>query len=342
MTKVTLKSEFDKRIREQHKSLKTAKAYWKWIREYCEFYRNDDGTYVAPREMGKDEVEAWLSHLANQRSIGESAHSQAFYALLYCYNQVLEKPLEDIKSDRPTPPETIPVVLSHDEIGRVFCHLRGPYLLLAQLMYGSGLRRSEALSLRVKDVDFDNRMLCIWDSKHKKSRTVRMPERAVPALTHQVDQSCARARDDRERGIGGVMKRGLNNQGRREPTYEERSYWVFCSNKLSRDPLPIDPADRRLSRWHLDDNHLGKQVAKAVKAARVLKDATCHTFRHSYATHLLMSGVSIRQIQRALGHADVSTTMIYTHVSLYADQAVASPLDRLALPAVPRLGLVCG
>lgn len=333
----TLKQAFDRRIKELHRKRSTAKSYWKWIREYCNFYRNEDGSYVPTSSMHHAEVEAWLSHLANHRGVGESAHSQAFYAMLFLYNQVIGNKLVDLKSDRPKPPETIPVVLSVSEVNQVFAHLRGPYLLLAQLMYGAGLRRSEATGLRVKDLDFDNKMIAIWVSKHKKSRSVRMPDALRERLQKQRDEAIAWRNRDADQGIGGVMKRGLDNTGQRRPTHNVRSYWLFCSGNLSHDP-----ESGCLARYHLNDDHLGSHVKRAVCNAGIYKDATCHSLRHSFATHLLMSGVSIRQIQRALGHKDVSTTMIYTHVSLYADQQVASPLDTLAMNTAPQLTLACG
>lgn len=332
-----LKEAFLARIGELHRSPKTAKAYWKWIREYCHFYHDEHGNAVSPRELHNAEAEAWLSHLANVRKVGESAHNQAFYSLVFLYTEVLRNPLTGIRSDRPKPPTTIPVVLSVREVERVLAQLRGPYLLLGQLMYGCGLRRSEALNLRIKDLDFENRMILIWNSKHKQSRTVRMPETIVSSLKKQVDESLAWCRHDTQNGTGGVMKPGLDNRGRHRAAFDPRWYWVFCSGKLSRDPV-----SGCIARYHLDDTNLGSQVASAVQRAGILKAASCHTLRHSFATHLLMSGVSIRQIQRALGHADIRTTMIYTHVSLYADQQVASPLDALGPFTMPRLSLACG
>lgn len=327
-----LQEAFDKRIRELHRSPKTAKAYWKWIREFCHFYRDENGRSVSPRTLHNKEVEAWLSHLANNRKVGESAHSQAFYAMVFLYTEVLRKPLTGIRSDRPKPPKTVPVVLSVLEVQSILAELHGPYLLMARLMYGCGLRRSEVLSLRVKDLDFANRMILIWNSKHKQSRTVRMPESIVADLQKQIDESLSWQKYDAGQGMGGVMKRGLNSRGEMKPTFDPIWYWVFCSGRISRDP-----ESKCLARFHMDDSHLGQQVTDAVKRAGVLKNATCHTFRHSYATHLLMSGVNIRQIQRALGHQDVSTTMIYTHVSLIADQNVRSPLDSFpSLMSQPR------
>lgn len=323
-----LREAFDKRMRELHRSPKTAKAYWKWIREFCHFYGDENGKPVSPRTLHNQEVEAWLSHLANNRKVGESAHSQAFYAMVFLYSEVLQNPLTGIRSDRPKPPQTIPVVMSVMEVQRVLAELHGPYLLMARLMYGCGLRRSEVLALRIKDLDFDNRMIFVWNSKHKQSRTVRMPESIVADLQKQIEESLDWQKYDVQQGFGGVMRRGLDSRGQRKPTLDRIWYWVFCSGKLSRDP-----ESKCIARYHLDDSHLGSQVTQAVKRAGVMKRATCHTFRHSYATHLLMNGVNIRQIQRALGHQDVSTTMIYTHVSLIADKNVMSPLDQLSIPS---------
>jgi integron integrase len=320
----SLKEAFWSKINELHRSPKTGKAYWQWIQEFCEFYRGADGKLVSPKTLGKEHVEAWLSHLANHKRLSESAHEQAFYALLFLYNKVCNQPLEGVRSERPKPKENVPVVMTHQEVATVINQLSHPYKLLSQILYGCGLRRSEAVSLRLKDLDFGNKQVVIWHSKHKHSRTVPMPASIVPQLRKQVDEALAWRRHDESSGMGGIIiPRG--DATKRTASFDAKWYWLFCSGKLSRDPI-----SGRIARYHLDDKHLGDQVSQAAKKADLLKRITPHTFRHSFATHLLLAGVNIREIQRLLGHRDVSTTMIYTHVSLYADQTTPNPLDRLA------------
>ena len=180
-----LMEAFRKTIRDKHLARSTEKTYRKWIIEFLTFYK-DGENWVSPRELGHDKVEAWLSHLANFRGVKESTHDQAFYAILFLYNQVLQTPLENLSSDRPKKPKNIPVVLSKDETWRLLGGLKGVNALIAQLMYGCGLRVSEATSLRLKDIDTGNRMLSIWHSKHKQSRTVPLPERLVEPIGQQI------------------------------------------------------------------------------------------------------------------------------------------------------------
>jgi integron integrase len=332
----TLREAFWAKIRQLHRSDGTGKSYWTWIQQLCEFYRGEDGKLVSPRTLGKEHVEAWLNHLTNIKRVSESAHEQAFYAILFLYSKVCEQPLEGVQSVRPNAKVNVPVVMTHDEVASVISNLRGKYRTLAMLMYGCGLRRSEAVGLRLKDIDLGNRQILIWHSKHKHSRTVPIPLSLIDHLRRQIDESIGWRNSDERDGIGGVIiPRG--DATKRKACFDVRWYWLFCSAELSRDPV-----SQRIGRFHLDDKHLGDLVTQAAKDAGLLKRVTCHTFRHSYATHQLFAGVNIREIQRLLGHRDVRTTMIYTHVSLYADQTTPSPLDRIAIPAKPTLRLACG
>lgn len=333
---MNLREAFWQKIRELHRAEATGKSYWNWIRQYCDFYVDDHGKPVSPRTLGKEHVEAWLNYLTNVKRVSETAHEQAFYAILFLYNQVCKMPLEGVASSRPTRKHNIPVVMTHHEVALVIGGMTGKYQLLAKIMYGCGLRRSEAVSLRLKDIDLGNMQLQIWHSKHKQSRTVPIPRTIVDDLKRQIDESIGWCKHDENEGTGGVIiPRG--DATKRKAVCDPRWYWLFCSAAVSRDPIST-----RIGRWHLDDKHLGDQVAESAKRAGVLKRVTCHAFRHSFATHLLLAGVNIREIQRLLGHRDVQTTMIYTHVSLYADQCTPNPLDRLALPSQSSLRLACG
>jgi integron integrase len=312
------------RIRELHMSPKTCKAYRKWILEYCEFYR-DGAEWPRVREMGAAEVQAFLSHLANHRDVSVASHEQAFYALVFLYRQVLKQPFEGVRSDRPVKPENIPVVMSAGEVARVLNLMPEPWRLMAEIMYGSGLRISEAASLRLKDVDLDNRMFSVWHSKHNRSRTVPMPESIVGKLKSRIEDSLRWHARDSADGVGGVMMPRLDNESEPLRSHKPYDYWLFCADRISRDP-----ESGRMARYHLTEDHCRDVVKQAASDAKVMKRITPHILRHSFATHLLMSGVNIREIQRLLGHADVSTTMIYTHVSVFADQATPNPLDMLA------------
>lgn len=330
-----LREAFWAKIRELHRAPNTGKAYWQWIEAFCDSHRDKAGRYISPRTLGKKEVQDWLSDLAN-KGVSESAHEQAFYALLFLYNKVYDQPLKDVRAERPKPKVNVPVVMTHDEVARVIDKIQGSYKLLAQLMYGCGLRRSEALSLRLKDIDIGNRQIIIWHSKHKHSRTVPLPQSIVPQLQRKIDESLGWQKTDFDNRTGGIIiPRGKVEN--RKASFDPKWYWLFCSAQLSRDP-----ESQRIARYHLDDKHLGDRVTEAARDAGLLKRITCHTFRHSYATHLLMIGVDIRTIQRLLGHRDVNTTMIYTHVSLVADQVTPNPLDRLAITSHQPLRLAGG
>lgn len=318
-----LKDVYCAKMRELHRADSTETVYWKWIVEFLSCYKDGD-RWVSPRELGHAEVEAWLSSLAARRGISESAHEQAFYALLFLYNKVLEMPLTNLRAERPKSKVNIPVVLSVDETAAVLSRMSGTNGVIARLLYGCGLRIGEACRLRLKDIDVANRMVCVWHSKHKHSRTVPLPESLVTDLESVIESVKKRQRWDQADEVGGVIKPMLNNRGKKTPTYDLRWYWLFPSENLSRDKR-----SGCFARHHVDASNVSRAVSNAARDAGLLKNVAAHTMRHSFATHLLMDGVCIREIQRLLGHRDVSTTMIYTHVSLYADRHTVSPLDRM-------------
>lgn len=259
------------------------------------------------------------------------------HAVLFLYNQVLERPIEGLDAFRSTKPKNLPVVLSVDEVFRLFDQLDGKMLLLAQFMYGCGLRRSEACSIRLCNLDFDNRQVFVWHGKHKKSRTLAMPETLVESLTNQVNESKAMALKDRSSGEGGVFpfrKRGIDDE---KTTFDERFYWLFCSGNLSRHPV-----HGGIGRYHIDECNVGRNISNAARRAGITKIVGCHTLRHSFATHQLNAGVDIRTIQKQLGHSDIRTTMIYTHVDCMGHQAVAGPLDRALAIRDRGVRLPCG
>lgn len=308
-------------IRYKHYSLRTEQAYVYWVRWFIRF-----NGVRHPREMGAPEVEAFLRYLANERKVSASTHKIALSALLYLYKEVLdvELPWMD-KLVRPNTHRRLPVVLSTDEVSAILGHLVGAHGLLAQLLYGTGMRLTEGLRLRVKDVDFDRLTLIVREGKGGKDRAVMMPQSLVTGLKAQLDHSRTIWALDRAQQRNGVeMPQAL------EKKYPKAGmswgwHWVF-----PQDQLAIDPRSGIERRHHLYDQTFQRAFKRAVLAAGVAKPATPHTLRHSFATHVLQDGYDIRTVQELLGHSDVSTTMIYTHVLKVGGGGVRSPLDVLA------------
>ncbi|MGH8146766.1 MAG: integron integrase [Rhodanobacteraceae bacterium] len=311
------------RVREccrvRHYSLRTERAYIGWVRRFV--LANNKRH---PREMGGREVAAFLTHLATHGHVAASTQNQALSALLFLYRVVLDTQLpwldDVIRAKRP---RRVPVVLSRDEVTRVLGALDGVHWLMAGLLYGSGMRLMECLRLRVKDVDFARTEITVREGKGRKDRRVPLPGTLRKALQRQI----ARARILHERDLADgygearlpyALDRKYPNAGR-----EWGWQFVFPSQQLSRDLR-----DGILRRHHLDEAVLQRAVKRAVRLAGIVKPATCHTLRHSFATHLLESGHDIRTIQELLGHKDVATTQIYTHVLNRGGHGVLSPLDR--------------
>ena len=316
------------RVRYLHYSVRTEQAYVFWIRAFVRFH----GAQVHPRDMGAKEVEAYLTWLAAERGVAASTHGQALSALLFLYQKVLGMDLPWMQAiGRPRRQPRLPTVLSRDEVARVFAQLDGAHLLLAQLLYGTGMRISEALQLRTKDIDFERRTLIVRCGKGGKDRALMLPAAAVPALRHQLARARLLWAADREAGQPGVQM--PDALARKYPRAGQAWtwFWVFPQAKVS-----VDPRSGVERRHHLFDESFQRAFKQASRRAGVDNDtpATPHTLRHSFATHLLQQGYDIRTVQELLGHADVSTTMIYTHVLKVGGGAVRSPLDvLLAYPA---------
>jgi len=306
------------KIRLKHYSIRTEQAYVDWIRRYILFHGKRH-----PQEMGKPEVEQFLSHLAVERNVAASTQNQALSAILFLYKEVLEKNigwLDDV--ERAKRPARLPVVLTAAEVRAVLAHLEGRHRLMANLLYGAGLRLMECVRLRVKDLDFEYRQITVRDGKGQKDRLTMLPDAlAGPLRTHLADVKILHEQDLQE-GFGNVylpfaLERKYPNAGR-----EWGWQYVFPASQRS-----IDPRSNIERRHHLDEQTLQRAFKNAVRASGVAKPASCHSLRHSFATHLLMAGYDIRTVQELLGHKDVSTTMIYTHVLNRGGQGVVSPLD---------------
>lgn len=305
-------------IRSKHYSIRTEESYVDWITRYVRFHR-----LRHPRELGLAEIEAFLTDLAVAGRVAASTQNQARSALLFLYREVLGIPLDEprdvVQAKRP---QRLPTVLTRAEVQAVLRELAEPYRLMAQLLYGSGLRLMECIRLRVKDLDFERHELTVRDGKGQRDRVTMLPERLIEPLQLQLQLARRWHMSDLERGYGVAylpfaLERKYPNAGR-----EWGWQYVFPADRLSHDPRT-----GALRRHHLDESGLQKAVKAAVKAAGVAKPASCHTFRHSFATHLLEHGYDIRTVQELLGHADVRTTMIYTHVLNRGGRGVRSPLD---------------
>lgn len=307
-------------IRVRHYSLRTEQSYIHWIKRYIYFQGKRH-----PVEMGEAEVTAFLNHLAVDRSVSASTQNQALSALLFLYKQVLGKELEWLNDlNRVKRPARLPVVLTRREVEGVLGQLEGTKWLMASLLYGSGLRLMECLRLRVKDIDFEYRQIMVRDGKGAKDRVTMLPEALIEPLNKHLVKVKALHERDLGEGYGEVsMPHALE---RKYPRAGREWGWQFVFPSVKRS---VDPYTGVIRRHHLYENVLQRAVKEAVRKAGVNKPASCHTFRHAFATHLLESGYDIRTVQELLGHQDVSTTMIYTHVLNKGGKGVASPLDRL-------------
>jgi integron integrase len=308
------------KIRLKHYSIRTEQAYISWIKRFILFHNKRH-----PNKMGKQEIEAFLSHLAKNLNVASSTQNQAFNALLFLYNQVLDKELGDkINAIRAKRPRRLPTVMTNEEAMKVINSLSGSNKLMVKLLYGSGLRLMECLRLRVKDIDFGMHQIMVRDGKGKIDRVTLLPESVKADLKEQLEQAKVVHENDISKGYGNVyLPYALS---RKYPNADREWGWqyVFPSKSLSKDPRT-----GAIRRHHIHENSLQKAVRKAVKLARIPKPASCHTFRHSFATRLLEAGYDIRTVQELLGHKDVSTTMIYTHVLNKGGMGVKSPLDTL-------------
>jgi integron integrase len=310
--------------RRLHYSIRTEDAYVAWVKQFILFHGKRH-----PLEMGESEVVEFLTHLAVQRHVAASTQNQALHALRFLYKIVLDRPLERLDDEvvRARTPERLPTVFSREEARAVLAQLEGTAWLAAGLMYGSGLRLMECLRLRVKDVDFDQVRIIVRDGKGRKDRATVLPGSLIDPLRRQIEHTRAVHAADLREGFGRVhlpFALAVKDPGAdRQPGWQ----YLFPSGRRA-----SDPRTGIVRRHHLAESAVQKAVKRAVHAAGVLKHASCHTFRHSFATHLLESGQDLRTIQELLGHGDVRTTMIYTHVLNSGPMGVRSPLDAPAIP----------
>jgi integron integrase len=319
-TKPRLIDRLREAIRSRHYSRRTEKTYWFWIRFFIRYHGMRH-----PSEMGGAEVQAFLSWLATERNVAAATQNQALSALLFLYQKVLgqELPWLDgiVRAKRPV---RLPTVLTEAEVRRLLGALRGVKWVMASLLYGSGLRQIECLSLRVKDVNFAYRQILVRDAKGGKDRVTMLPEGLVQPLQEHLGRVRLLHQRDLAQGFGEVSLPYALARKYPRAGYEWGWQFVFPSKNRS-----ADPETGVIRRHHIYPDTLHRAVKHAAQAARIVKPVSCHTLRHSFATHLLERGQDIRTVQELLGHSDVSTTMIYTHVLNRGARGVKSPLDRL-------------
>lgn len=304
-------------IRVRHYSIRTESAYVGWVKRYILFHNKRH-----PADMGEAEVAAFLSHLAVELGVSPATQNQALNALSFLYKSVIDRPLGGLTGIvRAKRPRKLPTVLDREEVARLLSRLSGCHWLIGCLLYGSGLRLLESVRLRVKDVDFGHAALLIRNAKGGKDRVVTLPEELnVPLERHLASRRTMFERDLLD-GVGTVyLPYALD---RKYPGAASAWGWqyVFASMRVSRDPRT-----GTVQRHHIDESGVQRAIRRAVREAGIDKPASCHTLRHSFATHLLERGMDIRTVQEQLGHADVRTTQIYTHVLMRGGRAVKSPL----------------
>ena len=307
-------------LRVKHRSLNTEKTYLGWLRSFYRYAKDR-----TPSELDSSHVQHFLTYLAVEKNVAPSTQNQAFNALLFFFRHVLNKDLDDISHVvRAHPKRKIPVVLTRREVQSLFEYLDGTAHLMARLIYGAGLRLQECLNLRVKDIDFETNLLSVKSGKGDKDRLTVLPENLKPDLDHHLKEVRDLYDIDRQNDVAGVflpnaLERKYPNAGK-----EWGWQWVFPSRSLS-----IDPRTRILRRHHLYPTVLQRKIREAARKANLTKHVTVHTLRHSFATHMLENGYDIRTIQDLLGHVNVQTTMIYTHVAVKNRLGVRSPLDSI-------------
>ena len=307
-------------LRYYHYAIRTEQTYCSWIKRYLNFYQ----CRKHPRDMGTDDIERYLSHLATNGNVAASTQRQALNAIIFLYRDVLDIELGSIAPVRSRRNRKPPTVLTQSEVQQLFRSMTGTHRLMAQLLYGCGLRLMECIRLRIQDIDFEQGRIFVRSGKGGKDRTVVLPESLRSSLSEHADRVIELHRQDLREGFGEVyIPPAL---ARKYPNACRETGWHYLFPAKNRSK---DPRSESIRRHHVKESGLQKAVKQAVRSAGIQKRAGCHTLRHSYATHLLENGVNIRMVQDLMGHSDVKTTEIYTHVMSKDLEQLKSPLDSL-------------
>lgn len=306
-------------IRTHHYSKRTEEAYIKWIKEYLNFHKNKN-----PNILGSAEISSYINYLAIRRNVSASTQNLALCSIIFLYKQVLKKEINEIDLIRAKKPKKLPVVFTRKEIKEILDQIKGINWIMVNLLYGAGLRLMECVRLRVKDIEFEYKQVIVRDGKGKKDRITILPGILIEKLEEHISRVEKLHKKDLQNGFGSVylpyaLDKKYPNAGK-EPGWQ----YLFPSPQIS-----IDERTGEKRRHHIDENVLQRVVKIAIKNAGIKKTGSCHTFRHSFATHLLEDGYDIRTVQELLGHENVNTTMIYTHVMKKGGLGVKSPADNL-------------
>lgn len=321
-----LRDDYLNALTVKHRAESTKKVYWKHVYDFLNFHRIRTGDWVKPENMDTPEVNQFLTHMAVKRRVSARTQKQAMCAIVFLYNFIVGRELEGIDALRPKVPKTLPTVLNAGEIGQLMAHMSGITLLVTELMYSSGMRINEVISLRIKDLDFERCQIAVKFAKGAKDRMVSFPSVLHERVRVQIAAAQRWWNIDQRRGNQGVpMPFALD---RKYPLASTQFawYWLFPSGNLSRQPHTGN-----MLRFHVHQSHVTRKFADAVKLSGIHKKATPHTMRHSYATHLLEAGTDLRTIQKLLGHSSLETTEIYTHVDSREATQTTSPLERLMI-----------
>ncbi|MCD9460039.1 integron integrase [Marinibactrum halimedae] len=304
-------------IRSQQKSFATEKVYCYWIRQLIKY-----GKYISPDQISPEGVDQFLTHLAVDRHVSPNTQNQAFTALVFLFRHVLQRELVNINATRSKEKPFLPTVLPQHQVEEILCYLKEPFKTMILLAWGAGLRKSEILRLRIKDVDFHNKAIIVRQGKGRKDRVTVLPMRAQEGLKALINKASVYHQFDCDEGFPDVyMPFAL---AKKFPQQAKSLHWRFIFSSHQRS---LDPRSGKEMRHHINASTLERALRSAVKTARIQQKVTCHTFRHTFATQLLENGYDIRTVQELLGHNDVKTTQIYTHILKRGGNAVISPAD---------------